>query len=199
VVMEGRDWTAGSLLEALDAVPDHRSRHGRRYRLSVVLGVSVCAMLCGCRSLYAIAQWCGDHRRLVTRAFGIERGTTPSVATLHRVFKGLDVAAFQAVVSAWLSCRFVRVGEGIAVDGKSLRGLHGDQVAGVDVVAAYGHQSGVVLAQKRVPGVGQELEAGRDLLELLRVEGHVVTGDALYAQRDICAGVVGRGGTTCSS
>ena len=27
---------------------------------------------------------------------------------------------------------------------KSLRGLHGDQVAGVDVVAAYGHETGAL-------------------------------------------------------
>ena len=193
------DLTQVSLLEALEAVPDHRSRHGRRYRLSVVLAVAVCAMLCGCRSLYAIAQWARDHRKRVTEAFGIDRGTTPSVATLHRVFKDLDVAAFERVLCAWLGARFVKAGEGIAVDGKSLRGLHGDQVAGVDLVAAYSHESGIVLAQEAVPGVGQELAGARELLRYLHVEGHVVTGDALYAQRDLCKTIQSRGGTTFSS
>jgi hypothetical protein len=193
------DLSQVSLLEALGAVPDHRGRRGRRYRLSVVLAVAVCAMLCGCRSLYAIAQWARDHRKRVTGALGIDRGTTPSVATLHRVFKGLDVAAFEEVLSAWLAARFVKAGEGIAVDGKSLRGLHGHQVAGVDLVAAYTHESGIVVAQQRVSGVGQELASGRELLKFLSLEGHVVTGDSLYAQRDICETIRGRGGSISSS
>jgi len=188
-----------SLLEALSEVPDHRGRQGRRYRLEVVLAVSVCAMLSGCRSLYAIAQWAKDHRKHVVEVFGIARGTTPSVATLHRVFKHLDVGAFERVLSQWLRPRFVKAGEGIAVDGKSLRGLHGEEIAGVDLVAAYSHTSGIVVAQVMVPGVGQELAGGRALLAFLDFEGHVITGDALYTQRDLCETIRSRGGTTCSS
>ena len=44
------------LREALDGVPDHRSSQGRRHPLGAILSLAVCAMLCGGRSLYAIAQ-----------------------------------------------------------------------------------------------------------------------------------------------
>jgi hypothetical protein len=186
-------------LDALAEVPDHRGHHGRRYELRVILGVAVCAMLCGSRSLYAIAQWARDHRRRVTEVFGIERGTTPCVATLHRVFKGLDVGAFERVLSRWLRERFAKRGEGVAVDGKSLRGLHGEEISGVDLVSAYTHESGIVLGQVRVKGVGRELAGAEELLEFLELEGHVITGDALYAQEKLCRRIRTRGGTTCSS
>lgn len=188
-----------SLLEALAQVPDHRGRHGRRYELRVILGVAICAVLCGARSLYAISQWGRDHRKRVVEVFGIDRGTTPSVATLHRVFRDLDVSAFERILGQWLCERFERVGEGIAIDGKALRGIHGEEIAGVALVAAYTHRSGIVLAQTRVQGKGNELTGARDLLDYLDVEGHVVTGDALYAQRDLCETIRKRGGTTCSS
>jgi hypothetical protein len=44
-----------SLVQALASVPDPRSRHGRRHLLPAVLALATVAMLCGARSLYAIA------------------------------------------------------------------------------------------------------------------------------------------------
>ena len=86
------------LREALDRVPNHRSRRGRHHSLGAVLALAVCAMLCGTRSLYAIAQWGRDQGAGTARLLGFDRGRTPCVATLHRVFKDLDVDAFEAVL-----------------------------------------------------------------------------------------------------
>ena len=44
-----------SLIEAFGRAPDPRSAHGRRHPLGAVLGLGVCAMLCGARSLYDIS------------------------------------------------------------------------------------------------------------------------------------------------
>src|SRR3990172_732600 len=115
-----------SLLEALRAVPDPRSRHGRRYQLESVLGMAVCAMACGARSLYAIAQWGRQHRELACKALGIKRLSTPSHTQLHRIFAALEVAAFERVLGRWLGQRGLKLGEAIAVDGKTLRGIHGE-------------------------------------------------------------------------
>ena len=71
------------LREALDAVPDHRSSQGRRHSLGAILSLSVCAMLCGARSLYAIAQWGRDHGVATGQLLGFQPGKTPCVATLH--------------------------------------------------------------------------------------------------------------------
>ena len=182
-----------SLLEALAAVPDPRSRHGRRYGLAAVLALAVCAMACGARSVYAIAQWGREHRELVCTALGITRQTTPDVATLHRLFRRLDVGAFEGVLGRWLSARGLQRGEGIAVDGKTLRGIHGEQLPGVRLVAAFTHQSGITLTQEAMPGEGQELAAAQVVLERLDLRGHVVTADALYAQRGVCAQIRKKG------
>ena len=142
-----------SLLEALAGVPDPRAQRGRRYSVATVLTFAVCAMLCGARSLYAIAQWGRDSGSAEVRsALGINRTSTPSVATLFRVFRALDRDAFEAALAGWARAQGLPVGEAVALDGKALRGIHGEQVPGVHLVAAYAHRSGQVLGQKGAPG-----------------------------------------------
>jgi hypothetical protein len=141
-----------SLLVALRAVPDPRHRRGRRYAQAAMLTFAVWAMLCGARSYYAIAQWGREQATADIRAaLGIDRTSTPSVATLFRLFRDLDVAAFERALGGWIAAQGLRVGEAIAIDGKSIRGLHGEQVPGVHLVAAYTHQRGQVLGEKGGP------------------------------------------------
>jgi len=141
-----------SLLAALAGVPDGRKRRGRRYSQAAMLTFAVCAMLCGARSLYAIAQWgreqAGDDIRA---ALGIDRASTPSVTTVFRLFRDLEVAAFEQALAGWLTRQGIPAGEAIALDGKSIRGLHGEAVPGVHLVAAYGQKYGQVLGHKGGP------------------------------------------------
>ena len=140
-----------SLLVAFARVPDVRSRHGRRYPLPALLTLVTAAMLCGARSLYASAQWGREQPEAVVRTLGFTRQQTPGVATLHRVFKALDVDVFEMVLAQWAQAAVSGRGEasaGIAIDGKALRGIHGEQLPGVRLVAAYDVQTGLVRAQK---------------------------------------------------
>jgi len=186
------------LLEALARVPDPRGRQGRRYQLASVLAMAVCAMACGARSLYAICQWGKEHQQLVCEALGIKRMRTPDGATLHRLFVRLQVEAFEEVLGKWLAGRGLKRGEGIAVDGKTLRGIHGEKIPGVHLVSAFAHRSGIVLEQRAAPGKGRELEAVKAVLESLDLRGQIVTGDALLAQRDICRTIKKKGASGSS-
>ena len=143
--------------------------------------------------MYAIAQWGREHCALVCAALQIEREATPCVATFHRVFRELDAPALEAVLGEWLRARGLQPGEGLAVDGKTLRGIHGEEIAGVHLVAAFAHETGIVIDQQATEGKGQELETVRAMLERLDVRGYVVTGDALLAQRDLSEEIVKKG------
>src|SRR5919198_6227275 len=90
-----------SLLTAVAAVPDPRKPRGRRHPLPALLALSAAAMLSGARSLYAIAQWGRLQPPETVRALGFTRDRTPSVSTLHEVFRALDVRAFEAALAAW--------------------------------------------------------------------------------------------------
>lgn len=192
----------GSLAEALAAVPDPRRPYGWRpgrapLPLVGLLQVAVAATLCGARSQRAIVQWVRERledRPAALEVLGLPPGRGTSAATLSRVFRALDVAAFERALGAWLERTGVRPIEAVAVDGKTLRGIHGPDVPGVHLVAAYAHGAGEVLAQVAAPGKGQELAAAKTLLADLPLAGRVVTGDALLTQRAICEQVVGAEG-----
>jgi hypothetical protein len=193
---------AGSLAAAFAAVPDPRRPYGWRpgrapLPLVGVLQAAVAAMLCGARSLYAVAQWGrerveDDPQALVP--LGLPPGRSPSVATLHRLFKALDAAAFERAVGEWLAASGVAADDALALDGKSLRGIHGDGLPGVHLVAAYAHAAGAVLGQAPSAGKGHELAAAEVVAAAVPLAGRVVTGDALLTQRVLCVQIVAGGG-----
>ena len=114
------------------------------------------------------------------------------------MFKDLDVEAFELVLYGWLSQWCLRPTEGVALDGKTLRGIHGEELPGVHLVAAYAHNGGVVLAQSASIGKGHELAAGEEVIQKAPIAGHPVTADALYASRPFCRKVLERGGSMSS-
>ena len=154
------------------------------------------AMLCGARSLCAISQWGRDQGRGVSEAVGFTRERTPGVSTLHQVFIRLNREAFELALGRWLQQQRLQEGEALAIDGKRLRGLHGEQLPGVHLVAAYAHRSGIVVGQQAVGHKRNELEALSRLLMHLDLSGRVITGDAKFTQRKECRQIVAQRGTT---
>lgn len=192
----------GSLAAALAQVPDPRRPYGWRrgyapIPLVALLQVSVAALLCGARSLYAIAQWAEERRAddpALLEALGVPPGRRPCVATLHRVFKRLDVAAFEAALGLWLAQTGVEPTDPIAVDGKTLRGIHREEMPGVHLVAAYAHQAGAILSQVQTAGQGHEMAAAKAVLAQVPLAGRLVTTDALLTQRELAQQIVAGGG-----
>ena len=124
-----------SLLAAFARVPDVRSRHGRRYPLSALLTLATAAMLSGARSLYAIAQWGRLQPEAVRQALGFKGPQMPGVTTLHHVFKRLEAERFEAKLQAWAALTLDGRTRQLVLNGKALRGLHGEELPGVRLVA----------------------------------------------------------------
>jgi hypothetical protein len=70
------------------------------------------------------------------------------MSTLHLVFRRIDVAAFEGALQDWAQPNLGDRGEAIAIDGKGLRGIHGEELPGVRLVAAYADDASLLLAQK---------------------------------------------------
>jgi DDE_Tnp_1-associated/Transposase DDE domain len=190
--------TDGSLYEVFAEIPDPRHRRGTIYSLAAILTLVATALLCGCRSLGAIAQWGVDYNHLAP-ALGFFRRTrdgtryrTPCVSELHTLLAALSALVFEAALTRWILAQGVNDLEQrvAAIDGKTLRGSQGHQLPGVHLLAAYCRDVEAVIAQLSVPGKTNEPKTALELLKLIPLKGTLITGDAAFTQRDLCEAVV---------
>jgi hypothetical protein len=190
--------STGDLLAFLADVPDPRSRHGRRHPLTAMLAHACCAVLCGCRGIAPIAQWGRDQPIELMHKLGYRRRPA-SFGAFQALFARLDAAAFEAAVARWvdhlLGPRAAGAGlRAVAIDGKSSRGSGTADAPAVHLLSALDQQTGCVLAQARVASGTNEHKAALALLRSMVLRGRVITGDAAFCQRDLCAQVVADGG-----
>jgi DDE_Tnp_1-associated len=196
---------ARSLAAAFTRVPDPRRAASVAYPLVAVLSLVVTAILANQLSELAIAQW--GARQPVERlhALGFLDGRTPCQSTLQRLFCKLDGQALAEALSAHfapvpLPLPVVAGSQGVAIDGKAQRGRLPFQVGGspVHALTAFCHEHGVVLAQEPIEQGEEKSEAELTVAPALvaRVAwpGRVLTGDALFCQRHLCAQVLAAGG-----
>lgn len=189
-----------SLREALAEMADFRQAQGKRYELVSILLLACVAMMMGARSEQAIAEWGRNYGVVWLRRLGIERERGPSQATIHRILKGIDCRQLEAVLSRWSQAVMAAVGlpagelEGLALDGKSLRGAVKQGAADGHLLSALSHRLGLVLNQVAVSDRSNEIPHSGELLASLVLEGRVVTTDALLTQQSVAAQILEQGG-----
>jgi hypothetical protein len=188
------DTSRTSLQELFAALPDPRHPRGRRHPLVALLNLTAVALLAGMKSLEAITQFARDHGLPFRLALGFTRLDSPCKATLSNLFRALDIDAYEHALAAWLSSRCPDWGDTLALDGKTLRGSASYKVPGVHLLAAYAPKVVGVVGQIRVDGKTNEHKAALELLGILPLQGKVVTGDAMFCQRDVCEKVLEKGG-----
>lgn len=181
-----------SLWEVFQAVPDHRRAEGKRYPLAGLLVIAVAAILAGRRDQLGIVRWGRRLNREALEVLGIKRGRVPAPSVWCELFKGLDVEALERLLGGWV--RGEKEAGHVAIDGKRLRGSATAVQPGVHLLAAFSERLQGVIGQLRVAPETNEITAALELLKILPLEGVVVTGDAMFAQREICRVVVERRG-----
>jgi hypothetical protein len=191
---------AGSLLSLLAAVPDPRSRHGRQHPLSAILALVCCAIMCGAKSYTAIAQWAQDQDIGLMHRLGFTR-KPPKMGGIRKVLIALNAKAFEDALNRWAESLLGRPAvsrlsppEAFALDGKTARGSFDGLEKAVHLLSLLAHESGLTLAQTQVPNGGEnKTNEHKTALQLLRgiiLEGRLVTGDAMFCQRDLSQQII---------
>ena len=190
-----------TLAAMLAGIPDPRGARGRRHPWSALLLEIVAGLLSGAQSQRAVARWGRDVGLRRRRQLGFTRRRAPSLATVHRVLHRVDVSALEACVGRWLQqvraawlTSTVRWLDGIAVDGKTLRGARRLGAEDAYLLSACGQRDGLVLGEVAVPDATNELGVVATLLDRLPLAGETITFDALFTQWAVAEQVLAAGG-----
>lgn len=183
-----------SLADVLRCVPDPRSRHGKRYDLPFLLTCLVAAMLCNCNSLEAVGQWTWEHRPLLRRVFGPRRHLTPTGSLYRWLLPRLSAAHLEWALASWVQATRPHPDhEAVALDGKALRGVAGDEERAPHLLSVTTHQTRETLIQVPVGAKTNEIPVAQDLLGWLVLNHRVVTADALHCQTGFAQTVLDQG------
>jgi DDE_Tnp_1-associated/Transposase DDE domain len=177
-------------LDHFKDMPDRRQPGKVAYRLDEILLLSLLAVLAGAEGFTDIARF-GQKKLALLRRFLPFANGTPSHDHLGDIFATLDAEAFRRCFVAWVGALMKAPVELIAIDGKTSRrsGNKGAKDA-IHMVSAFAARQRLVLAQTKVGDKANEIVAVPSLLDMLSIEGAVVTIDAIGCQRAIAQKII---------
>jgi predicted transposase YbfD/YdcC len=179
-----------SFLHHFNELPDHRQAGKVEYPLPEVLLLILLAVLAGAETFTDIARF-GERKIGLLRRFRPYANGTPSHDHLGDIFATLDARAFQLCFVAWVAALTNTPAEIIAVDGKtSRRSYQKSSKEAIHIVSAFAARQRIVLGQVKVNEKSNEIVAIPALLDMMSIEGAVVTIDAIGCQRDIAAKII---------
>ena len=184
-----------SLIKHMSSVKDPRINRTKRHKLLDILVITICAVICGADDWVEVEMY-GRAKRAWLRKFLELPNGIPSHDTFGRVFARIAPEEFRNSFLEWVEAtREVLNGQLVAIDGKDLRGSKDGRLGkgAIDMVSAWATASQLVLGQQKVDEKSNEITAIPKLLELLEVEGCIITIDAIGCQTEIVEKIVEKG------
>ena len=180
-------------------VKDPRRSNATRHDFLEMPAVALLSSLCGGQTCVDMADFAVLNEKFLRRFMRLEHGP-PSHDAFSRLFRMMDPGPFAAALSrfasGWAKALEADGVRQIAVDGKALRRTfsRASELSPLHLLSAFAPGSGIVLGQVAVDKKSNEIRALPALLEMLSLEGTLVTADALHTQRAASELIIGKGG-----
>lgn len=185
-----------NLFERFEVLEDPRDIRGKKYKLIDILIMTIYGLLCGLKDYVNIADFMKLKEEYFTQLLGLENGT-PSHNCLSDVFASIDSQKFMEIFIEWTKDVIKKkTGKNISIDGKAIKSTT-DKINNGNIpyiVSAFIGEVGLSIGQVKVDDKSNEITAIPDLLDLLDVEGAIITIDAIGTQESIVNKIVEKKG-----
>lgn len=181
--------TPNSLIDCLEEIEDPRVNRTRDHKLIDILVIGLCAMLTIGEN-FTDMETLGKGKYDWFKTFLELPNGIPSHDTFNRVFSAIDPDHFLQCFVRWVKnmCSSLQ-DEVVAIDGKALRSALNKGEKLPYIVSAWAVENGLVLGQVKVDEKSNEITAIPKLLEVLEIEGCIVTIDAMGCQKEIAGNI----------
>lgn len=152
-------------------------------------------LLSGKTKLRRIVRWCRSHLEELRRHMPFPNGV-PSLATMSRILAEVDEEMVSLAILNWTGEIINTRGIHIAIDGKGLRAAaHKVRDERTPyILNAIDAASKLVVAQLVIQEKTNEAATVPALMDIMEIEGSIVTVDAVGATENIMNAVCGKGG-----
>lgn len=173
-------------------IDDPRARNARHDLLELMF-LALAAVLCGAEDCTDMAIFARSKLDLLRQVVKLEHGP-PSHDTFSRVFRLIEPAPFEAAFARFTQAFAGALKGVVAIDGKALRGAYerGRKTTPLHLVNIWAAEARLVIGQRLAPGRNEVLGA-QQALALLRLDGCIVTADALHCRADTAQAILDTG------
>lgn len=187
-----------AITEAFRNLRDPRVNRRRRHLLIDIIVTAVCAVIAGALDWKGIARWGRLHEAWLARFLELPNGI-PSRDTFRRVLSRIDPVEFQKCFLDWTSslvgCQNGRL---LNIDGKTLRRSgRRKEDSPLHIVSVWANEQHMALGQTTVEAKSNEITAIPKLLDLLDLQGALITIDAMGCQTAIARKIIDGQGEYC--
>ena len=179
------------LISAFSNISDPRKDINIIYNLQDILFITLAGIMSGAEGWSEIHQFATEKLEWLRKYRSFEAGI-PSEDTISRVIRAIEPTALNAAFMSWVNT--VREVSGqplIAIDGKTLKlSRDGEKHNALHSITVWCQQNDLVLAQMKSVGKKNEQQSVLEVLDLLSLEGAIVTVDAMNSQKKIAQKLV---------
>jgi hypothetical protein len=185
-------------MSAFSEVADPRQRRGVRHPFSGILGLTLVGLVCRLNDFAGLQRWAARNWHLLRRPLGFTRRKPPHPTTLSRTLAKFSLEEFQAAFSQWLQGVMAdQAALVVAVDGKTSKQGFDPQGDPIQMLNVFAQDLKACLGQWPLSGdKSTEPEVLKaHLSELFETYPalRLITGDALYAQRNLAELILNSG------
>jgi len=170
-----------NLFKRFEVLEDPRDIRGKKYKLIDILTMTIYGLLCGLKGYTNIANFMKLKEDYFTKLLNLENGT-PSHDCLSDLFAQIDSKKFMNIFIEWTKDIIKnKTGKNVSIDGKAVRSAT-DKINNGNIpyiVSAFIGEIGLSIGQIKVDDKSNEITAIPDLLDLLDIDGAIVTIDAI--------------------
>jgi predicted transposase YbfD/YdcC len=191
------DTVNASIVEHFRALEDPRIERTKKHLLLAILVIALCTLLTGGEGFQDMALFGKSKQAWLQTFLALPHGI-PSHDTFGRVFARLNPQRFQQCFLSWpQAVAQLTQGALVSLDGKTVRASFDRATASspVHMLSAWcSDQGGRVIGQIKTEAKSNEITAIPDLLQLLALQGCIVTIDAMGCQTAIAEHIRDQGG-----